>query len=58
MKRNKEARCPNCKHRLFDILPDTNGKVEIKCPQCKAVITIDISNNIPNIQSKSEHIAV
>ncbi len=39
------ASCPSCKNkRLFDISPDTVGRIEIKCPKCGNIIAITIKN--------------
>ena len=35
--------CPSCRHRVFDKLTPTSGKISIKCPRCKEIITIDLS---------------
>ena len=36
-------RCPVCNQRLFDKISLTTGFVEIKCPQCKHVVRIDLA---------------
>lgn len=39
-----QAKCPNCGRRLLDYAPDTTGKIEIKCPKCKEVISLRIND--------------
>lgn len=34
--------CKFCHQRLFDITPETRGKIEIKCSRCRKVIGITI----------------
>lgn len=36
-------KCPNCGRRIFDKITPTSGVIEIKCPQCKQIIEIDLS---------------
>ena len=37
--------CPCCKNkRLFDVDTKTEGMISIKCPVCKAVVTIVLHN--------------
>lgn len=36
-------KCPKCGRRIFDKVTPTSGVIEIKCPQCKQVIEIDLS---------------
>ena len=39
----KKIACPCCTNkRLLDLDPDTEGMISIKCPRCKAVVTITI----------------
>ncbi len=40
-------RCPVCNQRLFDKISLTTGFVEIKCPQCKHVVRIDLAMRMP-----------
>ena len=35
-------RCPICNQRLFDKMSLAKGFVEIKCPNCKHVVRIDL----------------
>lgn len=38
--------CPNCGNkRLFDIKIDGKGVVQIKCPRCRVICNIEISEN-------------
>ncbi len=34
--------CKYCHQRLFDITPDTRGRIEIKCPRCRKVVGVAI----------------
>lgn len=34
-------RCPTCGKRLFDASPDSEFRIQIKCPQCRSIIEID-----------------
>lgn len=36
--------CPNCNKRLFDLEYGSTGNVAIKCPRCRAVISIKLQN--------------
>lgn len=39
------ASCPSCGNkRLFDLERGAIGMVSIKCPKCKAVVTIKLQN--------------
>ena len=40
-------RCAGGNQRLFDKISLTTGYVEIKCPQCKHVVRIDLAMRIP-----------
>lgn len=36
---------PCCKNgRLFDVMPDTEGIIRIKCPYCRRIIQISLHN--------------
>ena len=35
--------CPKCSMRLFDKVTPANGCVEIKCPRCKSIVTINLA---------------
>lgn len=35
--------CPNCRKRIFDKLTPATGTIEIKCPHCSNIVTIDLS---------------
>ena len=35
--------CPKCNWRLFDKVSPANGYVEIKCPQCKSIVRINLA---------------
>ena len=39
--------CPNCNKRLFDKISLSSGFVEIKCPECKHVIRVNLSMRRP-----------
>ena len=34
--------CPKCNMRLFDKITPASGCVEIKCPRCKSIVTINL----------------
>jgi len=36
-----EFRCKNCNHLLFKE-KITKGKIEIKCPKCKRIVTLKV----------------
>lgn len=36
-------RCPNCDWRIFDKITMTTGVIEMKCPNCRKVVRIDLS---------------
>ena len=35
--------CPHCDWRIFDKVTPTTGVIEIKCPNCRKVVRIDLS---------------
>ena len=35
--------CPQCRKRIFDKLTPATGTIEIKCPHCSSIVTIDLS---------------
>lgn len=41
MKSSKWCNCPFCTHRLFRIETSLTGRIEVKCPSCKRIYTID-----------------
>lgn len=43
---NNIVYCPNCNKRLFDILKTSDCFIEIKCPKCKNIVRIKLSENI------------
>lgn len=36
-------RCPKCGWRIFDKISPTSGVIEMKCPHCGKLITVDLS---------------
>lgn len=43
--------CPCCNNkRLFDLSPETNGEMEIKCPRCGKIIAISAQDQ--KVQAK------
>lgn len=36
-------RCPACNWRIFDKVTPTTGIIEIKCPNCHRVVSVDLS---------------
>ena len=43
-------RCPKCDWRIFDKVTPTSGIIELKCPNCRKIVEIDLSYRIPNPQ--------
>ena len=37
------VRCPKCKWRILDKVTPTTGVIELKCPNCRRVVAIDLS---------------
>ena len=37
------VRCPFCDWRLLDKVSATTGTIELKCPQCRKIVRIDLS---------------
>lgn len=37
-------KCPICGWRIFDKITPTSGVIEMKCPGCRRVITVDLSH--------------
>lgn len=50
-------KCPICGRRIFDKITPTSGFIEMKCPGCRQVITIDLSYRITKRKSKPCRIA-
>lgn len=44
-------KCPVCGWRIFDKITPTSGLIEMKCPGCRKVITVDLSFRIPRRRS-------
>ena len=36
-------RCPNCDWRILDKVTPTSGVIQLKCPNCRKVVEIDLS---------------
>ena len=36
-------RCPNCDWRILDKVTPTSGVIELKCPNCRKVVEVDLS---------------
>lgn len=36
-------RCPKCDWRIFDKVTPTSGIIELKCPNCRKIVEIDLS---------------
>lgn len=36
-------RCPNCDWRILDKVTPTTGVIELKCPNCRKVVEVDLS---------------
>ena len=41
-------RCPKCDWRIFDKVTPTSGIIELKCPNCRKVVEIDLSYRTPS----------
>lgn len=50
-------RCPICGWRIFDKITPTTGFIEMKCPGCRRVITVDLSRRLVKRRSNSYQIA-
>ena len=37
------VRCPKCDWRIFDKVTPTTGTIELKCPNCRRVVEVDLS---------------
>lgn len=37
------VRCPKCDWRVFDKVTPTTGVIELKCPNCRKVVEVDLS---------------
>lgn len=37
------VRCPKCDWRIFDKVTPTTGVIELKCPNCRKVVEVDLS---------------
>lgn len=37
------VRCPRCDWRVFDKVTPTTGVIELKCPNCRRVVAVDLS---------------
>ena len=35
-------RCPKCNWRIFDKVTPTSGIIELKCPNCRKIVEIDL----------------
>ena len=38
-----KVRCPKCNWRICDKVTPTTGIIEMKCPNCRNVISVDLS---------------
>jgi len=39
-------KCPKCDWRILDKVTPTSGIIEIKCPKCRNIVPIDLSNRM------------
>lgn len=37
------VRCPKCEWRIFDKVTPATGIIEVKCPNCRKVVAVDLS---------------
>ena len=49
-------RCPACNWRIFDKVTPTTGVIEIKCPNCRKTVTIDLSLRRPVKYRIAKHV--
>lgn len=40
-----KVKCLGCKKRVFDLIKNTTGGIEIKCPHCGRIVSYDFNNN-------------
>lgn len=50
-------KCPICGRRIFDKITPASGLIQIKCPGCRQVITVDLSYRIAKQSPRSYRIA-
>jgi len=55
---NVIVRCPECQRRLMDKVTATNGVIEIKCPQCRKVVKVNLSLRVNNRSALRYRLAV
>jgi len=36
-------KCPVCDRRIFDKITPTSGLIEMKCPHCRNVVTVNLA---------------
>ncbi|WP_278321526.1 hypothetical protein [Clostridium beijerinckii] len=36
--------CPICKKRIFDIKRKSAGEIEMKCPHCRKIVSVDLNH--------------
>lgn len=41
------VKCPHCNWRVLDKVTPTTGIIELKCPQCRKVVSVDLSLRRP-----------
>ena len=52
-------RCPKCNWRIFDKVTPTSGIIELKCPNCRKIVEIDLSYRTPiRRRATTEHPAI
>ena len=37
------VRCPKCDWRIFDKVTPTTGIIEVKCPSCRKIVSVDLA---------------
>ncbi len=50
-------KCPICGWRIFDKITPTSGVIEMKCPGCRRVISVDLSHRLVKRRSTPYRIA-
>lgn len=37
------VRCPKCDWRIFDKVTPSTGVIEVKCPNCRKIVSVDLA---------------
>lgn len=44
--------CPECKKRVFDKVTSAQGLIQIKCPHCQRIVTINLAFRLNSSNKK------